>query len=286
MAETEKPTTSTTDRVLEAAARVLAPLIRLFIAKGVTYQMADELMKRVYVQVAQRSFVEDEEATGTRLSLLTGLNRKEIRRLTTEDATQRRAPMSSYASAVNAVWRTQRKWRDKDGQPKLLPRRSDGNGASFDDLVKSVTTDHRPSAVFEELMRLGYISVDASELVRLKQGAFSATPDTADKLLRMAENLEDHLSAAVTNVIEVEPKFLEQFVYSDELSSASAEELHELARQEWRKLDEMFIEKAISLETKDAEAKMPRKNRIRMGVYFFSEDLSDAQSTKDQTKDK
>lgn len=286
MAETEKPTTSTTDRVLKAAARVLAPLIRLFIAKGVTYQMADELMKRVYVQVAQRSFVEDEEATGTRLSLLTGLNRKEIRRLTTEDASQRRAPMSSYASAVNAMWRTQRKWRDKDGQPKLLPRRSEGTGASFDDLVKSVTTDHRPSAVFEELMRLGYISVDESEHVRLKQGAFSATPDTADKLLRMAENLEDHLSAAVTNVIEVEPKFLEQFVYSDELSSASAEELHELARHEWRKLDEMFIEKAISLETKDAEAKLPRKNRIRMGVYFFSEDLSDAQNAKDPAKDK
>jgi hypothetical protein len=282
VADPSPPTSNTTERVLEAAARVLAPLIRLFIAKGVTYQMADELMKRVYVQVAQTKFVEDEEATGTRLSLLTGLNRKEIRRLTSDERGDRRAPMSSYASAVNAMWRTQRKWRDKDGQPKVLPRRSDSSAPSFDDLVKSVTTDHRPSAVFEELMRLDYISIDESDQVRLKQGAFSATPDTADKLLRMAENLEDHLSAAVTNVIESEPRFLEQFVYSDELSSASAEELHQLARQEWRKLDEIFIDKAISLETRDALAKQQRKNRIRIGVYFFSEETPNVENSTDK----
>ena len=81
MSDSPKPAANTSERVLETAARILAPLVRLLIAKGVTFQMASEVLKQVYVRVAQKQFADDDEATGTKLSLLTGLNRKEIRRL-------------------------------------------------------------------------------------------------------------------------------------------------------------------------------------------------------------
>jgi Family of unknown function (DUF6502) len=270
MADSPKPAANTSERVLETAARILAPLVRLLIAKGVTFQMASEVLKQVYVRVAQKQFVDDDEATGTKLSLLTGLNRKEIRRLTSEDVEKNGAPMSSYASGVHAVWRTQRQWLDEAGKPMLLPRRSIENSLSFDDLVKSVTTDHRPSAVFEELMRLNYIELDENNYIRLKQGAFSATPGESDKLTRMAENLEDHMSASVTNVMELHPKFLEQFVYSDELSVESAEKLHQFSRAEWDSLNDALIKRAISLEGQDALENQIMKTRIRVGMYFYS----------------
>ncbi len=282
VADLPTPASNTTERVLATAAKILAPLVRLLIAKGVTYQMASEVLKQVYVRVAQKQFVDDDEATGTRLSLLTGLNRKEIRRLTSDDADKNRAPMSSYALAVHATWRTLRKWRDKDGIPKVLPRRSTSNQPSFDELVKSVTTDHRPSAVFDELARLEYIDVDADENLTLRPGAFAATPDEADKLTRLSENLEDHLSAAVTNVLEVEPRFLERFVYSDELSSASAEDVHRFARHEWDRLQDLFFEKAMSLEASDAESKLETRTRIRVGMYFYSEESSDSNNSSNE----
>jgi Family of unknown function (DUF6502) len=272
VADSPNTASNTSERVLETAARILAPLVRLLIAKGVTYQMASEVLKQVYVRVAQKQFVEDDEATGTRLSLLTGLNRKEIRRLTSDDFEKPKAPMSSYALAVHATWRTQRRWRDKVGNPKVLPRRSTGNLLSFDDLVKAVTTDHRPSAVFEELVRLNYIEIDEDENIRLRSGAFAATPDEADKLVRLSENLEDHLSAAIVNVLEPDPKFLERFVYSDQLSSASADVLHQLARHEWDRLQDSFFERAMSLEAKDAEVDAVARTRIRVGIYFYSEE--------------
>ncbi len=274
MSENINPKSSTSERVLETTARILAPLVRLLIAKGVTFQMASEVLKQVYVRVAQKQFVDKDGATGTKLSLLTGLNRKEIRRLTSVDVEKSIEPMSSFASAVHTMWRTQRRWRDKNGNPKVLPRRSTNHLLSFDDLVKSVTTDHRPSAVFEELIRLDYIIVDNEDNIHLRQGAFSATLGAADRLLRITETLEDHISASVTNVVESEPKFLDRFVFGDEMSTASANELQSLARLEWDSFQETLMGRAIALETRDAINSVPNKTRIRVGMYFYSEEIS------------
>jgi hypothetical protein len=76
------PEDGSSNRVLEALARVLMPLVRLLIARGITYQATAGVRKRVYVLAARKHFSPGEEATGTRLSRLTCLNRKEIRRLT------------------------------------------------------------------------------------------------------------------------------------------------------------------------------------------------------------
>jgi hypothetical protein len=273
VAELPPPASNITERVLASAARILAPLVRLLIAKGVTYQMASEMLKQVYVRVAQKQFVEDDEATGTRLSLLTGLNRKEIRRLTSDDIEMNREPMSSYASAVHSAWRLKKQWCDNKGSPRILPRRSTSNSLSFDELVRSVTTDHRPTAVFEELMRLGYIDVDADDNVELKSVPFLFTPGTEEKLLRLTENIEDHLNAAVVNVIDQEPKFLERFIYADEMSEASVDEVQTLARQEWDTVQDKLLDKVYSLEPRDATLAPNNRLRIRVGMYFYSEEV-------------
>lgn len=262
-------TTTTTQKVLDTVGRVLAPLARLMIAKGVTFQMASEVMKRAYVRAAQKHFVEaDDAASGTKLSLLTGLNRKEIRRLTSEAPEVNKAPMASYASAVNAMWRTNRRWKNKDGSPKVLPRRGEG---SFDELVRSVTTDHRPSAVFAELSRLKHIAADENDCICLVKEDYRFGADIYDRHDRVAENIEDHLTAAVTNLTTDTPKFLERSVYSDELSSASAAHLVAFASAEWEQMQNAYFKKAIALETADANAGLAHNNRIRIGMYVYSE---------------
>ncbi len=281
MSENNNHASKATEKLLDTAARVLAPLVRLLITKGVTFQMASELLKRVYVKAALKHFVGNDEATGTQLSLLTGLNRKEIRRLTSDDTEKETEPMSSFASAVHTVWRTQRRWRGKDGKPKVLPRRNASHLLSFDGLVRSVTTDHRPSAIFEELMRLKYIEVDDNENVLLKADSFLATPQTDDKLLRITESLEDHMSASVANVLDKDPKFLDRFIFGDEMSSASAEALQNIARREWEKTQNKLIEQAIAYEVRDAASGEKNSTRIRVGMYFYSEASSSASIKKE-----
>ncbi|MCY7389127.1 MAG: DUF6502 family protein [Burkholderiales bacterium] len=258
------------NKLLDTLVRVLVPLVRLMIAKGVTFQMASEVLKRAYVRSANEHFVEKDAASGTKLSLLTGLNRKEIRRLTSAEPEKERPPMASYATAVAAMWRTNRRWRDRDGKPKVLPRRTTTNVLSFDDLVRAVTTDHRPAAVIDEMTRLGIVELEA-EAVRLIPSGFFSPADLDDKLARLSENIEDHMAAAVTNIIEPSSKFLEQSVFSDELSEASAATLHTLMREEWQKTFNTVIEKAIALEDDDAKHSRVARTRMRVGMYFYSE---------------
>ena len=266
----DSPENGQSNKLLDTLVRVLVPLVRLMIAKGVTFQMASEVLKRAYVRSANEHFVEEDQASGTKLSLLTGLNRKEIRRLTSAEPDKERPPMASYATAVAAMWRTSRRWRDREGNPKVLPRRTTGNTLSFDDLVRAVTTDHRPAAVFDELTRLQFVEQEG-EKVRLVTSNFYSSTDQEDKLSRPIENIEDHISAAVANIVEPSPKFLEQSVFSDELSEESAAKLHALMREEWQRTFNTALEKAIALEADDAKQSRVTNTRMRVGMYFYSE---------------
>jgi hypothetical protein len=248
--------------LLEAAARVLAPLVRLLIARGVTYQVAGELLKRVYVRAGLDHFAGQGNAapTGTQLSLLTGLNRKEIKRLT-DESLQAVAPqgVTSFAAAVHAAWLSTARFRDTSGQPLALPRHVRGEGPSFDELVRAITTDHRPGAVLDELLRLDLVTLDHNEEVVLKTQPFLSRATISDRLIPFAENLGDHAAAAVTNV------------FSDELSQESVAKLQTLVGEEWRRLHDELIAAAIERENEDARAGAKTDQRLRVGLYFYSE---------------
>ena len=257
-------------RLLDAVARALLPLVRLLVARGVTYQASAEMLKRVYVQAAQEQLRADEAVTGSRLSLLTGLNRKEIKRLTEEVEPIELDGIASHAAAVHAVWTSQRRFRDRKGLPRVLARHSRDEKPSFDELVRHITTDHRPAALLEELIRLDLVDVDAEGNVALRQQPFLSKASFGDRLVPLAENLEDHAEAAVSNVLGGQPPFLERSVFSDELSEESAEKLHELVRERWKQVHDELIAQAIALEKQDKGGGKAVNSRIRMGMYFYS----------------
>ena len=260
------------NRLLEAVARVLMPLVRLLIARGVTYQATAEMLKRVYVLAARTHLKPGEEETGTRLSLLTGLNRKEIRRLTEgETKPVETDGITSHAAAIHAVWTSQRRFRDRDGAPRALPRHSRDRGPSFDELVRNITTDHRPAALLAELVRLELVDVDAEGNVALRPQPFLSRATFGDRLRPLAANLEDHAEAAVSNVLGQEPPFLERSVFSDELSEESAAKLHELVKRRWREIHDELVAQAIAQEKQDKESGKATHSRIRMGMYFYSQ---------------
>ena len=70
------------DRLLRAARRILRPLVKILLRNGVTAQSAQELMRKTFVDVAYEEFTpETGVQTLANVSVLTGLNRKEVARL-------------------------------------------------------------------------------------------------------------------------------------------------------------------------------------------------------------
>ena len=63
--------------MLSALRRIMRPLVRLMLRKGVTYTMFTDVLKEVFVDVAHREFrLDDKVPTDSRISLLTGVPRR------------------------------------------------------------------------------------------------------------------------------------------------------------------------------------------------------------------
>src|ERR1700704_431682 len=68
--------------LLNALRQLLRPLVRLLTAQAITFPMLPELLKHIYVDEAVRHFgLGGEPPSDSRVSLLTGVHRKDVRRL-------------------------------------------------------------------------------------------------------------------------------------------------------------------------------------------------------------
>jgi hypothetical protein len=86
--------------LLSALRRLLRPLVKLLTAQGLTYPMLADLLKQIYVDVAVREFALGEAApTDSRVSLLTGVHRKDVKRLRGAPVTDERCRRRSRSAA-------------------------------------------------------------------------------------------------------------------------------------------------------------------------------------------
>ncbi|HLO63826.1 MAG TPA: DUF6502 family protein [Azonexus sp.] len=272
---TESPLQSV---LLSAMHRVLAPVVRVMLAHGITLPMAIELLKRVFVEVAERDFkLENKASTDSRISLITGVHRKDVKRLRElPDVEANLPPKVSLSSQIVAAWLTDRRWLDAHGQPLPLSRLSTSDGkASFDSLVASISQDIRPRSVLDEWLRLGVVTVNAADEVVLVSNAFIPRDGLKEKLAYYGHNLGDHAAAAADNVLSHASPWFERSVHHDDLSEEQIERLRERA-------SELGMHVLTSLHTMaEAEheltAKQPPDNagpsrRFTCGVYFYSTD--------------
>jgi len=263
--------------LLSALRRLLNPLVRLLLDKGVTYPALAELLKSVFVDVADKEFrLADKEQTDSRISLLSGVHRKDVKRLRHDSRPEEHAPQSiSFGSQLVARWVSTPLYLDESKHPKCLPRlESDGGEGSFEALVKSVSKDIRSRAVLDEWLRLGVATLDDEDRVCLRTEAFIPNKSFDDKTFYFGQNIGDHIAAGVHNLLEGEPPFLDRSVYYDELSKEAADELNELARELGMQALQTLNRRAIDLQDASS-SKDDADQRINFGVYFFNDGDSD-----------
>lgn len=282
------------DRAPEAAlARVLrlvAPLVRLLLRCGVDHTRFASAVKRVFIDEALVELGRrGQKPTHTALSLLTGLQRKDVRRLIEAQPHEPvgKAALPTLPMQVLGRWISDPRFTDESGTPIALPlRATDAEEPGFDTLVRGVSKDVHPQAMLDELTRLGLVHDDGSGQLSVVSEAFVPTREFSQMLDAMARNGSDHLNAAVTNVLAERPQFLEYSLVCDELRPESVQALHDLARRQWR----ASYKKALVAANERADTDKARgfdgahEMRIRYGVYFYAEPVSrpGAQGEKDQ----
>jgi hypothetical protein len=262
-----------------ALRRVLTPIAKLMLARGMTLPSAVELLKRVFVETAQRDFrLEGKSVTDSRISLLTGVHRKDVKRLRHLPELRAALPTRvSLGAQLVARWVTQKPWIDSKGKPKRLPRLSSHGGKiSFETLVASVSRDIRPRSVLDEWVRLHVVTVNDADEVVLNTAAFIPRQGTEEKLHYLGLNLGDHAETACNNVLgEATPRF-DRSVHHDGLSAEQVARLQERAAELAMSLLHTLHAEAEAMKASTQTPEHPQ--RFTCGVYWFDGEADGAEA--------
>jgi hypothetical protein len=135
------------------------PLVRLLIAQGVTHAEFSETAKEVYVEIALRHFEVEGRVNKSRVAILTGLTRKEVKNVidrTIESGYQEKT--FSRPERVLTGWYSDPRFQGPYGIPLELPYDSgDAETPSFGELVKQYSGDMAPRQMLNQLVEAGSV---------------------------------------------------------------------------------------------------------------------------------
>ena len=255
---------------LRAALALLVPLARWLVRNGVLYTSFAPALKAVFIEAARRELAaHGGKITDSALSVLSGVQRRDIRAMVTPEPDAARPKWPSAASQLVTRWLTDPAWRGADERPLALPK--NGEARSFDRLAHDVSSDVHPRTLLAELQRLGVVAVDG-DTVRLDAQAFVPQQGFDEMAGLMRDNVADHLAAAAHNIDGQGDKFLEQSLFGSGLAPASAAALGQLARRLWKQAFEQMAAEAgprVERESQDGSGSM----RMRFGAYFYAEPI-------------
>lgn len=265
--------------LLSTFKKVVKPLIRLFLEKGITYTLLLEELKQVFVEVAAEEFKIDGKAqTDSRINLLTGVHRRDVNRFR-NSSTKTSQPKSNFSAQLISQWLGNEKFLDENGKPKKLARSNKVNANdTFDGLVMSVSKDIRSRPVLDEWSRTNIVTLDDEGYVHLNSEAFIPNDNLEQNLYYLGMNVHDHLAAAVNNTLN-NPKMFERCVYYDNLTIDQIAELHEITNKAGMDYLKFLNQKSIEAYDADkpnTETKKETKYRMNTGVYFYYEKLKES----------
>lgn len=261
--------------LVRAVRRLLRPLVRMLVGHQITYPLLSSWLKAIYVEVADDEFgLPGRSQTISRVSLLTGVHRKDVKRLRSEVPDSEAVPAAvSLGAQLVARWTGVAEFQDPDGHPLPLPRQAD-SGPSFERLVESVSKDIRPRVVLDEWIRLGVAQIERSgdeECVRLNTEAFVPESGFDEKAFYFGRNLRDHIATAAQNLAGGSPSLLERSVYYDDLAPHSVRELRELSEAKAMEALQAVNRRALELQAQDV-GRPEARHRMNFGVYFNEDD--------------
>jgi len=147
--------------LLRAYRVLLGPLVRILLRQGISFAEFSEVAKAVYVEVALKDFkVADRRTTRTRIAVITGLTRKEVKRVIDDAIKERYEPRTKFnrLGRVLVGWHTDTDFTGPYGMPLELRYESSVPGdVTFSELVRRHSGDMSPRSILDELIRVGAV---------------------------------------------------------------------------------------------------------------------------------
>lgn len=246
---------------------IMDGLVRWLINSGVGYNDFSNSLRRVfYNQSIQELERIDQKKTDSLISLLSGLDRRDVKSFRNEEGQHTILKCSEIEHTISVPARVVGLWIHKKLNPKIPFSNAE---ISFEKLVKEISTEKHPRSILLELKRLGLV-VEEEDSVVLNSKSF--TPSHNEKEIKeiFTSNISDHLSVGLKNIANKDDFFLEQAVFVEELSEESIHILKNYSNELWSEMSVKLLAKAMECSKLD-EKKENNNKRFKLGIYQFDD---------------
>lgn len=271
--------------LMKAVRMLCTPLIRLLIEKSITFPQLRDLMKEIYVEVAEKDFsLDDKKPSDSRIFVLTGIHRKDIKRIRQQDEHEHSkvTTSASLSGEIVARWISSPEYLDDRGKPKALLKNSKDDEPDFEALVSSVNKDVRPKVILEEWLRLDIVRLKDDHIM-LNKSAFVTNKAFNDMAYYLGHNVHDHMASCVNNILTEDEPMLERSVYYARLTKDSVNKLKAISDKKSDELLQQLNKQAIKLYDAD-KLKNEATYRMRLGIYWHHSQLGNRNDTKTEPK--
>ena len=168
--------------LLSTLRKILMAMIRVLLRNGISYGEFDQVARKCFVDVAYRDFPPaGKKQTLSNVAIVTGLNRKEVKKLHEFDADHGMQEARKYNRAVRVLggWLNDTRFLRKDGNPRDLEY--DGE-KSFSELVRDYSGDMPVAAMQKVLTQSGNVRFTEEGRLRLLSHAYLPADDPEEKL--------------------------------------------------------------------------------------------------------
>jgi hypothetical protein len=192
-----------------AFAVLMRPLARILLRCGVTWKEIADVLKVVYVDVATKDYGKrGRPANASRVSILTGLSRRDVKRARDRLATSSPdalAPLAkiNHASRVLSGWFQDPEFLDAKGNPRPLEPTGE---RGFAGLTKRYAQDIPSTAMLKELKAVGAVAVTRHGKLRAKMRYYSPAAPAEEAVLRSGSVLADLGTTVAENLFRAEPR--------------------------------------------------------------------------------
>lgn len=260
--------------ILEALLFFLRPFARSLLQAGIGFREFAEISKTAFVDVATSDYgLRGRPTNISRVAVMTGLTRKEVRRLRDKtDAGQdavvaRSTPMSD----ILHFWYTDPEYQDAAGKPAILS--FDAGQTSFSNLVRKYGGDIPPGAMRTELKRIGAVRESENgslEVLKRNVSGLEINDKLINGLVRILHPAAATLAHNLTSdkdKTRVQRNVSTRFVRTSDLPRLRricADRLAEYTES----IDDLFIAYETLYEQESAEQS---PNRVGMVVMYYED---------------
>lgn len=276
---TENSSDSARETLTIAIYRLLRPLVRILLRYGMPFGSFMQIAKQVYVEIAEQDFkLPGKKQTDSRISVITGLTRKDVKLFRNRSVTEDGDTAARYNRAARVIngWIQDRSYLDGWNKPMILA--VEGAGSTFTSLVRDYGGDIPVRAVLDELLRVGAVERLDDGRVRLLQNAYVPHTGEVDKLHILGKDTALLIKTFDHNLRfpDTEEHWFQRKVAYNNLPQEAVPILQNMVSNQGQK----FLEEINSwLSNQDRDnnphAKGSGRCHAGVGIYFFQEEYDD-----------